>query len=146
MELRDQLQKTLGDAYTLERELGPSQGVQAGLDLRSWGAGRSRRSRAPLYRVRPLDVADALLHYGGIMEAYVATLNIKNLPESLYRKLQARARRRRRSTAQEVTHILEEALTTGDPLSILELRGLGKERWRGVEATKHVARERRAWD
>jgi hypothetical protein len=31
-------------------------------------------------------------------------------------------------------------------VSILALRGLGKERWTGVDAVKHVAEERRGWD
>ena len=76
----------------------------------------------------------------------MATLNIKNLPDALYRKLQARAKRERRSVAQEVTHLLSEALETREPLSILELQGLGKELWRDVEAAAHVERERAAWD
>jgi len=76
----------------------------------------------------------------------VATLNIKNLPDSLYRKLQARAKRERRSVAQEVTHLLDAALASNEPLSILELRGLGKRIWRDVDATAHVKRERAAWD
>ena len=76
----------------------------------------------------------------------MATLNIKNLPDVLYRKLQARARRERRSVAQEVTHLLSEVLETREPLSILELQGLGKELWREVEAAAHVERERAAWD
>lgn len=76
----------------------------------------------------------------------MATLNVKNLPDALYRKLQARAKRERRSVAQEVTHILSEALQTAKPLSILELQGLGKEYWRGVDATAHVRHERAAWD
>ena len=42
----------------------------------------------------------------------MATLNIKNLPDALYRKLQARARRQHRSLAQEVTHILTQAVET----------------------------------
>ncbi len=76
----------------------------------------------------------------------MATLNVKNLPDGLYRKLQARARRERRSVAQEVTQILSDALETSKPLSILELRGLGKEHWQGVDATEHVQHERTAWD
>ena len=40
----------------------------------------------------------------------MATLNIKGLPDGLYRKLQARARRERRSVAQEVTRMLAETL------------------------------------
>ena len=62
----------------------------------------------------------------------MAILNIKNLPNSLYRKLQARAKRQHRSVAQEVTH--------------LGLKGLGKEHWRGVDSSKHVERERASWD
>jgi hypothetical protein len=47
--------------------------------------------------------------------------------------------------AQEVTHILTEALEDREPLSILELRGLGKDLWSG-EAAEHVDSERRSWD
>jgi plasmid stability protein len=76
----------------------------------------------------------------------MAVLNIKNLPDSLYKKLQARARREHRSIAQEVTHLLTEVLETTKPLSILDLRGLGKEHWHGIEAAKHVQHERASWD
>ncbi len=76
----------------------------------------------------------------------MATLNVKNLPDVLYRKLKARAKRERRSVAQEVAHILATALTEPEPLSIAALRGLGKEHWVGVNATDHVERERSAWD
>jgi plasmid stability protein len=75
----------------------------------------------------------------------VATLNVKNLPDGLYRKLQARAKRQRRSVAQEVIQILSEAVETPKALSILELQGLGKEHWRNVDASNHVKRERSAW-
>ena len=76
----------------------------------------------------------------------MAILNIKNLPDGLYKKLQARAKRQHRSVAQEVTHLLTEALESAKPLSILELQGLGKEHWRNIDAAKHVARERASWD
>jgi len=76
----------------------------------------------------------------------MAVLNIKNLPDSLYKKLRARARRERRSVAQEVTHLLSEVLETAKPLSILELKGLGKDRWQALDAAKHVDRERASWD
>jgi plasmid stability protein len=76
----------------------------------------------------------------------VATLNIKNLPDPLYRKLQARARRERRSVAQQVTEILVRALEEPEPLSLLDLQGLGKEQWRGIDAAGHVERERASWD
>ena len=76
----------------------------------------------------------------------MATLNIKNLPDGLYKKLQARAKRDRRPVAQEVTHLLSEALEASKPLSILELQGLGKEHWRGIDAAEHVQRERASWE
>jgi len=72
----------------------------------------------------------------------MAILNIKNLPDSLYKKLQARAKRQHRSIAQEVTHLLSNALETPEPLSILDLQGLGKEHWRGIDAAAHIERER----
>lgn len=75
----------------------------------------------------------------------MATLNVKNVPERLYRRLQARAKRARRSVAQEVIQILSEATAQPTPLSLLDLQGAGKELWRGVEAARHVDRERRAW-
>lgn len=76
----------------------------------------------------------------------MATLNVKNLPDAIYKKLQARAKRERRSVAQEVTHLLSAALDASKPLSILELRGLGKEHWQDIDATAHVQRERDSWD
>jgi len=76
----------------------------------------------------------------------MATLNVKNLPDALYRRLQARAKRQRRSVAQEVTQILSDALATPRAVSILELRGLGREHWKDIEATRHVEDERAAWD
>jgi plasmid stability protein len=76
----------------------------------------------------------------------MAVLNIKSVPDMLYRKLQIRAKRERRSVAQEVIHILDQALTEATPLSILDLQGLGKEAWAGVDADEYVLRERQAWD
>ena len=76
----------------------------------------------------------------------MAVLNIKNLPDSLYKKLQARAKRQHRSIAQEVTHLLINVLETPKPLSILDLQGLGKDHWKGIEASAHIERERASWD
>jgi plasmid stability protein len=75
----------------------------------------------------------------------MATLNLKGFPDALYRKLKARAKRQRRSVAQEVTLILHEALEVTQPTSILQLRGLGKERWLDRTAADHVERERSSW-
>lgn len=76
----------------------------------------------------------------------MATLNVKNLPDKLYKKLKARAKQQHRSIAQEVTHLLTEALETSPLQSILELRGLGKELWETVDPAEHVASERDSWD
>lgn len=76
----------------------------------------------------------------------MATLNIKNLPDSLYEALKARAESEHRSVAQEVTHLLTQALAAREPLSILELQGLGKELWSGIDAAGHVENERASWD
>jgi plasmid stability protein len=76
----------------------------------------------------------------------MATLNVKNLPDPLYRKLQKRAKQQHRSVAQEVTKILDDALESPDPLSILTLRGLGKGHWTGIEPAAHVEAERKSWD
>lgn len=75
----------------------------------------------------------------------MATLNIKNLPDPLYEALKARAEAQHRSVAQEVTHILSAALDQ-EPLSILDLQGLGKELWAGIDAARHVEEERGSWD
>ena len=76
----------------------------------------------------------------------MATLNVKGFPDPLYRKLRQRARRQKRSIAQEVVHLLSRTLEDIGPLSLLELRGLGKAHWQSVDPAKHVARERRSWD
>ena len=76
----------------------------------------------------------------------MAVLNVKSVPDTLYRKLQARAKRQRRSVAQEVVHILEQALTEAPPLFILDLQGLGKEVWADVKSDEYLRKERQAWD
>jgi len=76
----------------------------------------------------------------------VAVLNVKSVPDKLYRKLQARAKRERRSVAQEVLEILDRALNEPPRLSILNLQGLGKEIWQDIDIDKYIEAERRAWD
>ncbi len=75
----------------------------------------------------------------------MATLNIKNLPDGLYRRLRRRAKERHRSTAQEVTHILSAALDEPELHSLLELRGLGRSAWQGIDPARHVEGERSSW-
>jgi plasmid stability protein len=76
----------------------------------------------------------------------VATLNIKNFPDRLHRQLKQQAAREHRSVAQQVVHLLAAHLHPAEQLSILELRGLGKEAWSGIDAAAHVDSERRSWD
>jgi len=53
-------------------------------------------------------------------------------------ELQARAKRQHRSVASGGTpSFFSDALETRKPLSILDLKGLGKEHWRGVDPSKH---------
>jgi plasmid stability protein len=131
----------------LERERPQDEQVERAADASVWdvrhdelgGECLYRWSRGTLCRVR---TGGKLPPEGRNM----ATLNIKNFPVSLYRKLKERARRQHRSMAQEVTHILEQALGESDRLSILELEGLGEELWAEVDAAEHVERERSTWD
>jgi plasmid stability protein len=76
----------------------------------------------------------------------MATLNVKSFPDDLYQTLRERAEREHRSIAQQVTHLLSQSLREEPLLSILELRGLGKEVWQGIDPDEHVERERQAWD
>jgi len=76
----------------------------------------------------------------------MATLNIKNFPDDLYERLQGRAQREHRSLAQEIVHILEKVAEEPKLHSILELRGLGKELWQGIDPVEHVRAERDSWD
>src|SRR4051812_11485865 len=48
----------------------------------------------------------------------MATLNVRNRPDALYRKLQTHATRQRRSVAQEVAQIFSDLLESPKPLSI----------------------------
>lgn len=45
-----------------------------------------------------------------------------------------------------MTEILVRALEEPEPLSMLDVQGLGKEHWRGIDAAEHVERERSSWD
>lgn len=76
----------------------------------------------------------------------MATLNVKDFPDALYERIKRRAAAERRSIAGEVVHLLEGAVAEATPTSILELRGLGREAWHGVDVAEHVRTEREAWD
>ena len=65
----------------------------------------------------------------------MAALKI-NISDALYRRL------------QEVTRILADAVQVEarGTHSILELQGLGKELWKGIDTAKYIDDERRSWD
>lgn len=79
----------------------------------------------------------------------MATLNIKNFPDRLYRRIKQRAGKNRRSISQEVVQLLDQAVSEPRPMSLLELEGLGKEVWEkglgGKDAADYIAEERDAW-
>jgi plasmid stability protein len=79
----------------------------------------------------------------------MATLNIKNFPDRLYRSIKQRAGKNHRSIAQEVVELLRDAVDGAPRLSLLELEGLGKDIWEqalgGKDAADFIARERDAW-
>ena len=80
----------------------------------------------------------------------MATLNIKNFPDRLYRRIRQRAAKNRRSISQEVVELLDRAVTEKPKVSLLELAGLGKELWqkelKGKDAAEYIAEERASWD
>ena len=76
----------------------------------------------------------------------MATLHVENFPDDLHSILRDRAKREHRSVAQEAIHLLGEALKNSEPLSILDLQGLGRDLWHGVDAADYVRRERDSWD
>jgi plasmid stability protein len=79
----------------------------------------------------------------------MATLNIKNFPDRLYRRIKQRAGKNRRSISQEVVQLLDEVVSEVPRVSLLQLEGLGKEVWEkalaGKDAADYIAEERDAW-
>ncbi|MFO7877338.1 MAG: hypothetical protein R6U55_12230 [Desulfovermiculus sp.] len=76
----------------------------------------------------------------------MATLNIKKFPNDLYEHLRLIAEQDQRSISQEVIHLLRQAVQSKEKRSILELRGLGKELWKNVDAADYIDNERQTWD
>ncbi|HZI66692.1 MAG TPA: hypothetical protein VFF17_09030 [Thermoanaerobaculia bacterium] len=76
----------------------------------------------------------------------MATLNIKNFPDGLYRRLKARAKREGRSLAREVTVLLQKGV--GDRPKRYTLKdwpGLLAGPFRGVDVEKFIDKERNSW-
>lgn len=75
----------------------------------------------------------------------MAVLNVKGIPDRLYKTLKRRAEQEHRSIAQEVVHVLSQYLQTPPRHSITELRGLGKKVWEGIRVDRYLRAERDAW-
>lgn len=77
----------------------------------------------------------------------MATLNIKGVPEELYKILGELAKRDHRSLTGEVIYLLEWAVQAIEKRhSILRLRGLGKKYWKDVDVAQHINQERESWE
>lgn len=76
----------------------------------------------------------------------MAVLSIEDLPDELYERLEKQAQRNGRTLADEVIHLLEAGIHPRALHSILELQGLGKEVWAGVDAAAYIEEERASWD
>ncbi len=69
------------------------------------------------------------------------------IPEryGLCAKRKALVRRKREAHAPDVARPLPTLLDPPGAPSIVQLRGLGKELWRDIDAKDHVAQERATW-
>ena len=76
----------------------------------------------------------------------MAVLNIKSFPDELYAALRRRAGLERRSISQEVIHRLRQYMQEEEPLSLMDLKGLGREKWQAADTGDHVEAERSSWD
>jgi hypothetical protein len=78
----------------------------------------------------------------------MATLNIKGFPDELYSILGALAKEDQRSISAEAIYLIKWAIAElpKNKRSIMELKGLGKKKWKGIDALQHVKKERQAWD
>jgi plasmid stability protein len=89
---------------------------------------------------------DALGIHNECMEAPVATLTIKNLPDELYTRLKARAAEHRRSLNSEAILAVERALTdhpTEDPAHLLAALRRSRARLKGLYLTDKALRAAR---
>ena len=62
------------------------------------------------------------------------------------RIVQALSQSEQRRLVSEISNDLQHADSNEQHLSILELRGLGKEIWQGIDAQEYVDGERHSWN
>ena len=76
----------------------------------------------------------------------MATLNIKNFPDGLYKRLKARAKKEGRSLSREVTMLLIRGVNQGPKkYSIRDWPRLVGGVFRGVDVEKYIDDERNSW-
>jgi plasmid stability protein len=75
----------------------------------------------------------------------MATLNVKNLPEELHRKLKRRAKEERRSIASHVRWLIEQDSARPKRYTVDDLKGLGAEIWKDVDIEEYIRKERDSW-
>ncbi len=73
-------------------------------------------------------------------------LVVRGMPEELYETLKEKSQEDNRSLNQEVIWILKTFLKKEKKRSIKELRGLGKDIWKEIDAQEYVNSERESWD
>lgn len=76
----------------------------------------------------------------------MATLNVKQFPDGLYRQLRQMAKQQGRSISQQVVCLLRQSSEGAQQSSILQLRGLGKEVWRKTDSKNFVRKKRDSWE
>jgi len=66
--------------------------------------------------------------------------------QDVRRIVQALSQSEQRRLVAEISETLQHANAGEQPASILELQGLGKEIWQGIDAQEYVDRERTSWN
>lgn len=75
----------------------------------------------------------------------MATLNVKNLPEALHRKLKRRAKEEHRSVASHIKRLIEQDAAKPKRYTVDDLKGLGAEIWKDIDIEEYIRRERDSW-
>ncbi len=75
----------------------------------------------------------------------MATLNVKNFPDDLYRVLRKRARERGRSLSREVTILLREQVQNPKKYTVEDLPKALRGAFRQTDVEAFLRRERESW-
>jgi plasmid stability protein len=75
----------------------------------------------------------------------MATLNVKNFPDDLYRALRRQARERGRSLSREVTVLLREQVQVPKKYTVEDLPKALRGAFRRVDIDAFLRKERESW-